>query len=73
MLIADCLEDAWIHGSSPMERLRLAVEECESTERSAIEQAAARLSVQLLAPTGLCFLPSFILIGIIPAIASFAA
>lgn len=73
MLIADCLEDAWVHGSSPMERLRLAVEECESTERSAIEQAAARLSVQLLAPTGLCFLPSFILIGIIPAIASFAA
>ena len=73
ILIADCLEDAWVHGSSPMERLRLAVEECESTERSAIEQAAARLSVQLLAPTGLCFLPSFILIGIIPAIASFAA
>ncbi|MBW3093785.1 hypothetical protein KIH75_00885 [Bifidobacterium sp. 64T4] len=73
MLIADCLEDAWIHGSSPMERLRLAAEECESAERSAIEQAAARLAVQLLAPTGLCFLPSFILIGIIPAIASFAA
>lgn len=73
MLIANCLEAAWHHGASPMAQLRLAVAEHERAERSAIEQSAARLSIQLLSPTGLCFLPAFILIGIIPAIASFAA
>ena len=72
-LIANCLEAAWHHGASPMAQLRLAVAEHERAERSAIEQSAARLSIQLLSPTGLCFLPAFILIGIIPAIASFAA
>lgn len=73
MLIANCLEAAWQHGASPMAQLRLAVAEHERAERSTIEQSAARLSIQLLSPTGLCFLPAFILIGIIPAIASFAA
>ena len=72
-LVANCLEGAWVHGSSPTAQLRLAIAEYDSAQRSAIEQAAARLSIQLLSPTGLCFLPAFILIGIVPAIASFAA
>ena len=38
---------------------------------SAIERNAAKLSVKLLMPTGLCFLPAFVLVGVIPAIASF--
>ncbi len=73
MLVANCLEESWVHGASPMAQLRLAIAEHDSAQRSAIEQAAARLSIQLLSPTGLCFLPAFILIGIVPAIASFAA
>ena len=72
-LVANCLEESWAHGASPMAQLRLAIAEHDSAQRSAIEQAAARLSIQLLSPTGLCFLPAFILIGIVPAIASFAA
>lgn len=71
MLIANCLEAAWHHGASPLPQLHVAVMEHERAERSAIEQSAARLSIQLLSPTGLCFLPAFILIGIVPTIASF--
>ena len=36
-----------------------------------MERAAARLSVRLLMPTGLCFLPAFVIVGVLPAIASF--
>lgn len=71
-LIANCLENAWLHGSSPTQQLTLAAQRFDQDERSAIEQAASRLSVRLLGPTGLCFLPAFILIGVVPAVASFA-
>ena len=71
-LIAECLHDAWQHGVSPTQRLELAARQFDHSERSAIEQAASRLSVRLLAPTGLCFLPAFVLIGVVPAVASFA-
>ena len=72
MLIANCLESAWRHGSSPTQQLTLAARRFDQDERSAIEQASSRLSVRLLGPTGLCFLPAFILIGVVPAVASFA-
>lgn len=72
MLIANCLEGAWRHGSSPTQQLTLAAQRFDQDERSAIKQAASRLSVRLLGPTGLCFLPAFILIGVVPTVASFA-
>ena len=40
-------------------------------ERSRIEQSAAKLSIRLLLPTGLCMLPAFVAIGVIPAVMSF--
>ncbi|KFI96989.1 hypothetical protein [Bifidobacterium stellenboschense] len=70
--IRDCLGEAWTHGVSPTARLELAIERYRRDETAAIEQAAAGLSVRLLAPTGLCFLPAFVLIGVLPAIVSFA-
>ncbi|PLS28730.1 hypothetical protein [Bifidobacterium parmae] len=70
--IRDCLGAAWAHGVSPTARLELAIERYGRDETAAIEQAAAGLSVRLLAPTGLCFLPAFVLIGVLPAIVSFA-
>ncbi|NEG55331.1 hypothetical protein [Bifidobacterium platyrrhinorum] len=70
-LIGECLAEAWRHGASPTGRLELAIDRHDRDALAAIEQAAARLSVRLLAPTGLCFLPSFILIGVVPAIVSF--
>lgn len=52
-------------------RLESAIEQLDRDERAAIERNAAKLSVKLLMPTGLCFLPAFVLVGVIPAIASF--
>ena len=51
--------------------LESAIEQLDRDERAAIERNAAKLSVKLLMPTGLCFLPAFVLVGVIPAIASF--
>ena len=58
-------------GASPVERLETAVEQLDWDERAQIEQAAAKLSVRLLLPTGLCFLPAFVAVGIIPSVMSF--
>lgn len=70
-VIRDALDDSWAQGSSPVDRLRIAIEQLDAQERASIEQRAARLSVRLLMPTGLCFLPAFICIGIIPSVVSF--
>ena len=65
------LESSWTHGDMPGVRLESAIEQLDRDERAAIERNAAKLSVKLLMPTGLCFLPAFVLVGVIPAIASF--
>ena len=58
-------------GSSPVNRLATAIEQLDWDERSRIEQSAAKLSIRLLLPTGLCMLPAFVAIGVIPAVMSF--
>lgn len=70
-IINDALTDSWTRGVSPVGPLESAVEQLDARARASIEQSAQRLSVRLLLPTGLCFLPAFMLIGIIPAIGSF--
>lgn len=71
-VLEDALEPSWTHGVSPVERLKLTAEQLGQEELSDIERKAGRLTVRLLVPTGLCFLPAFVCIGVIPAIASFA-
>lgn len=66
----DCLSESWAHGASPTGRLELMARRIDADERTAIEQEAGKLSVRLLAPTGLCFLPAFVCVGVIPAIVS---
>ena len=70
-LLQSALESSWTHGDMPGVRLESAIEQLDRDERAAIERNAAKLSVKLLMPTGLCFLPAFVLVGVIPAIASF--
>ncbi|PWG66021.1 type II secretion system F family protein [Bifidobacterium callitrichidarum] len=70
-LLCATLESSWKHGDAPGVRIEAAIEQLNRDERSLIERNAARLSVKLLMPTGLCFLPAFVLIGVIPAIVSF--
>ena len=70
-VVRDAFASSWHSGTSPVERLETAVEQLDWDERSQIEQAAAKLSVRLLLPTGLCFLPAFVAVGIIPSVMSF--
>lgn len=70
-VIRAALEPSWLHGDAPAVRLESALEQLDADERSAIERRAARLSVRLLVPTGLCFLPAFIMVGVIPSMVSF--
>ncbi|WP_243390203.1 pilus assembly protein [Bifidobacterium margollesii] len=71
-LIRGALEPSWRHGVSPLLRIAAQVERIDRDERQRIEREAAGLSVRLLMPMGLCFLPAFILIGVVPSIAAFA-
>ena len=58
-VVRDAFAFSWHSGASPVD------------ERAQIDQAAAKLSVRLLLPTGLCFLPAFVAVGIIPSVMSF--
>lgn len=68
--VRDALEDSWMHGSSPMTGLRLTIEGSDAEERARIEREAAKLSVRILMPVGLCMLPAFICVAVIPLVAS---
>lgn len=70
-LLEESLEPSWRSGVSPVARLEATLERIDADERAQIEQAAGKLSVRLLMPTGLCLLPAFILIGVVPTVASF--
>lgn len=70
-MIRAVLESAWLQGDSPGVLIDAAIEQLDRDERARIERDAARLSVRLLLPTGLCFLPSFIIIGVLPVVISF--
>ncbi len=58
--LADALRSPWQDGSAAVPRLRAAAEQLDSLERMRIERAASALSVRLLLPMGLCFLPAFL-------------
>lgn len=66
------LRESWNEGVAAGDRIDATMEQLETTERMEIERAASRLSVRLLLPMGLCFLPAFLCIAVIPTIISFA-
>lgn len=67
--VAHVLEPSWRHGSSPLPRIETAIEHDERDRTQAIDDGAAKLSTGVLLPMGLCFLPAFVVIGIIPIVA----
>lgn len=72
-MVEEALEPAWHNGVPPVARLEAMMDQRDADERTSIEESAGRLAVRLLMPTGLCVLPAFILIGVIPSIISFVA
>jgi Type II secretion system (T2SS), protein F len=59
-------------GASLAEVLTRAADDCRRTLRTSAEAAAARAAVRAVVPLGLCFLPAFVLVGVVPVVAGFA-
>lgn len=68
--VIDGLAPTWVTGSAPGPALRAASDQVRRERRSAAREAAGRLGVHLVLPLGLCFLPAFILIGLVPVMVS---
>ncbi|MFI0423246.1 type II secretion system F family protein [Spongiactinospora sp. 9N601] len=60
-------------GSPVAEALTRLADDATATARAASSAAARRVGVQAVAPLGLCFLPAFVCLGIVPVIAGLAA
>lgn len=70
--VCAALAPAWTDGLSPLSALESAAGELRRDRRSRAQQATSRLAVRLVLPLGLCFLPSFVLIGVVPVLLSLA-
>jgi pilus assembly protein TadC len=68
--VADCLAPTWTTGSAPGPALRAAATAVLRERRTVAREAAGRLGVRLVLPLGLCFLPAFVLVGLVPVLVS---
>ncbi|MDO8106533.1 type II secretion system F family protein [Isoptericola sp. b441] len=72
MVIADALRAAWGAGVAPGRSLRAAARRLRREQSVAANEAAGRLGVRLLLPLGLCHLPAFVMVGLVPVLVSLA-
>ena len=70
--VGDALEPTVATGASPVPLLRAAAAAARRRRRSAGRAAAGRVGVWLVLPLGLCFLPAFLLLGVVPVVLSIA-
>lgn len=68
--LAEALRAAWTHGAAPRDALRVAGAQVTADARARARTAAGRLGVHLVLPLGTCFLPAFVLIGLVPVLVS---
>jgi pilus assembly protein TadC len=66
--VARALRPAWADGASPSEALSVAADSLRRDQRDAARLAAKTLAVRLVLPLGACFLPAFVLIGLVPVL-----
>ena len=66
----DLILKSSISGSKISETLRLNMESIQRSHRSEVLKAIKKSEVWLLEPLGLCFLPTFMLIAVVPLIGS---
>ncbi len=69
-LLRAALGPAWKQGAPPGDALRRAEDDLRRARQAAGRRAAARLAVHLILPLGCCFLPAFVLIGLVPVLVS---
>ncbi|QAY64930.1 secretion system protein [Xylanimonas allomyrinae] len=67
-VVGHALRPAWEEGAAPGAALRAASDELRRSRRDAARLAAGRLAVRLVLPLGACFLPAFVLVGLVPVL-----
>lgn len=68
--VTHALRGAWENGAAPGRALRAAGEAKRRESDRRTRTAAGQLGVRLVLPVGLCLLPAFVLIGLVPVFAS---
>ncbi len=70
--LSGALKAAWVDGAAPLPLLTRSAQTLRLTRQRRAKEAAARLGSALVLPLGLCFLPAFVLIGVVPVVAAAA-
>lgn len=70
--LRDALAPAWTAGVDPTALLSHAASAVRARRSREADVAAAKLGVRLVLPLGLCFLPAFVALGLVPVVLSFA-
>lgn len=66
--LARALEPAWTDGADPGPLLARGAEAVRARRHRRAHEDAARLGVRLVLPLGLCFLPAFVLLALVPVL-----
>jgi hypothetical protein len=66
--LTSALHLATVTGSGPVALIRAAAQEERSARAAHAVRAARRLGVLVLLPTGLCLLPAFVLLTVVPLV-----
>jgi hypothetical protein len=69
-VVQRALRPAWVHGAAPAPSLRATGETLRQDRTAAAKAAAGRLAVHLVLPLGACYLPAFVLVGLLPVLIS---
>lgn len=70
--VADALRSSWEDGAAPAGALRSAAAVLRRERHARALEEAGRLGVRLVLPLGLCYLPAFVLVGLVPVLVSMA-
>jgi hypothetical protein len=71
--VREVLDASWERGVAPAGPLATAAAELRTARHARAMHEANRLGVRLVLPLGLCYLPAFVLVGIVPVLMSMAA
>jgi pilus assembly protein TadC len=71
--VASALGPSWTTGAAPGPALRARAEQRRRARRAQVRAAAGALGVRLVLPLGLCFLPAFLLLGLVPMVLGLAS
>lgn len=68
--LRDSLAPAWLSGASPVPLLERSAASLRQSRERVAREAASELGSKLVLPLGICFLPAFVLFGVIPVVFS---